>query len=151
MPVFSGSSPFKRQYSLRLDQLPSTLERQQQGSSGFATSQPSPASNEQKICDSDRTSSQSSTGLFNPQLGPVVCFHSELFTGGGTVSWRFCYTARYFNRLLIKLYTVIQRCGSGMFYPGSGSDHCSLPDPDRGSGGKKHRIPDTDPQHCGNL
>jgi hypothetical protein len=29
----------------------------------------------------------------------------------------------------------IQCCGSGMFYPGSGSDHCSIPDPDPGSGG----------------
>jgi hypothetical protein len=32
-----------------------------------------------------------------------------------------------------------------MFYPGSGSDHCSIPDPDPGSwiqGLKKHRIPD---------
>jgi hypothetical protein len=31
-----------------------------------------------------------------------------------------------------------QCCGSGMFYPGSGSDHCSIPDP----GDKNHRIPD---------
>jgi hypothetical protein len=32
-----------------------------------------------------------------------------------------------------------------MFYPGSGSDHCSIPDPDPGSrirGVKKHLIPD---------
>jgi hypothetical protein len=79
---------------------------------------------------------------------------------------------------------IRQCCGSGMFYPGSGSDHCSIPDPggknapDPGSrirppflqilftypgsrirpllhpgsripdpGGKKHRIPDPDPQH----
>jgi hypothetical protein len=34
-----------------------------------------------------------------------------------------------------------QCCGSGMFYSGSGSDHCSIPDPDPGV--KKHRIPDT--------
>jgi hypothetical protein len=27
----------------------------------------------------------------------------------------------------------VQCCGSGMFYPGS--DHCSIPDPDPGSGG----------------
>jgi hypothetical protein len=38
-----------------------------------------------------------------------------------------------------------QCCGSGMFYPGSRSDHWSIPDPDPGSrirGVKKHRIPD---------
>jgi hypothetical protein len=46
-----------------------------------------------------------------------------------------------------------QCCGSGMFYPGSGSDHCSIPDPDptiapsRIRGVKKNRIPDPDPQH----
>jgi hypothetical protein len=28
-----------------------------------------------------------------------------------------------------------------MFYPGSGSDHCSIPDPDPGSGGKKAPDP----------
>jgi hypothetical protein len=44
-------------------------------------------------------------------------------------------------RTSVLLYTV-QCCGSGMFNPGSGSDHCSIPDPDPGSGGKKHRIPD---------
>jgi hypothetical protein len=35
-------------------------------------------------------------------------------------------------------------------YPGSGSDHCSIPDPrsrSRIRGVKKHRIPDPDPQH----
>jgi hypothetical protein len=33
-----------------------------------------------------------------------------------------------------------QCCGSGMFYPGSGSDHCSIPDP----GGKKAPDPGSD-------
>jgi hypothetical protein len=36
-------------------------------------------------------------------------------------------------------HSFVQCCGSGMFYPGSGSDHCSIPDP----GGKK--APDPDP------
>jgi hypothetical protein len=56
------------------------------------------------------------------------------------------YTALIFGYFRLKNSIVdLQCCGSGMFYPGSGSDHCSIPDPDPGSrirGVKKHWIPD---------
>jgi hypothetical protein len=40
-----------------------------------------------------------------------------------------------------------QCCDPGCFIPDPGSDHCSIPDPDPGSGSRirgveKHRIPD---------
>jgi hypothetical protein len=39
------------------------------------------------------------------------------------------------NNLTKKFLWLYQCCGSGMFYPESGSDQCSIPDPDPGSGG----------------
>jgi hypothetical protein len=45
---------------------------------------------------------------------------------------------------LIQASNCTQFCGSGMFYPGSGSDQCSIPDPDLGSGGKKAPDPRSD-------
>jgi ubiquilin len=44
--------------------------------------------------------------------------------------------------LLPQMKMLNQCCGSGMFYPGS--DHCSIPDPDPGSGGKKAPNPGSD-------
>jgi hypothetical protein len=42
----------------------------------------------------------------------------------------------FFSAILkFKIHHYRQCCGSEMFYPGSGSDLCSIPDPDPGSGG----------------
>ncbi len=82
---YLGSSPFKRQYSLRLDQLPSTLERQQRGSftpdlapcgtrwtAGPVSTQQAPIGSQQDPITTQQGSISPQQGPISPQLGHLV-------------------------------------------------------------------------------